>query len=159
MEGTVKVGDLELIVRPCQIEDIGFVYELMHHNMAGFFNRYTKEGWSRQKFKDGFIPARITIFEHGGMPVGFFDFEVNGDEAYHRNHHLSKDYWARGMGMELVKYVEDLSFNKGACRIKGKIFKANSKFLHILLSKLNYSICEDIPEEHSFIVKKTLEKE
>jgi GNAT superfamily N-acetyltransferase len=151
----IAVGDLEIVARPCQSEDIGFVYELMYHNMGDFFNKYAKEGWSRQKFKQGFTPERITLFEHEEMPVGFLDVELNERVAYWHNIQLSEDYRRRNIGLRLVDFLEEKAFREGVSRIKGKVFKEN-RFLNVLTRRMSYDIIQEIPEENSVLVEKHL---
>jgi len=74
-EKLVEVNGLDLKLRSCKIEDQGFIYELMRNYLGKYFNSIP-EGWSRQKFREGFFIERITIIEHNEMPIGFFDQEV-----------------------------------------------------------------------------------
>ena len=152
---TIVVNDLELHFRPCSLTDQGFVYELMRHHLEDFFNRNTMEGWSRAKFRQGFDPERIVIIEHDGMPVGFFDYEVTGYEAYWHNIQLSRDYQGRDIGIKIAHLIEKGAREDGARSIKGKVFRDYGKMVN-WVGRLGFKIVREIPEENSYVVRKEL---
>ena len=155
----LKVGTLEIELRPSQYYDIGFVYELMHHHFRELFDKFLPEKWSREKFKQGFNSDRITIVENLGMPIGFFDLELKGEEAYGRNLHISDDYEGRHIGIALVSYIERKCLDLGAKSIKGKVFSENKTSLRVLVDRRGWEVIQNIPEEHSFLLTKNLRGE
>jgi RimJ/RimL family protein N-acetyltransferase len=151
---TIVVNDLELRLRPCSLTDQGFVYELMRHHLEDFFDRNTVEGWSRTKFRQGFDPERIVIVEHDGMPVGFFDYEIIGEEVYWHNVQLSGDYQI-GIGGRIANLIESEAKNRGAREIFGKVFSDNERVIK-WVRRLGFEISREIPEENSYVVRKEL---
>lgn len=152
----VMMGGLELALRPADERDIGFCYELMSHNMKVWFDKNTQKRWSRAKFRSGFKPNRITIVEHEGMPVGFYDYEMVGDNLYWHNIQLSEDY-QKGVGTQLIILIEKTAMNFGARAIIGKVFAENSRAIE-WLQKLGYNLDERIEQENSYWVKKDLQE-
>jgi ribosomal protein S18 acetylase RimI-like enzyme len=150
----VTIGDLELTLRSCRQDDIGFVYELMRCYLEEPFNRFTSEKWSRKRFKEGFCPERITIVEHEGMPIGFYDLEM-GEAAYVHNLHLSGDYKGKGVGPKFIDYVLSEAFRDGASTIKAKVFLSNDKMIRFL-TQHGFIIEQSLPQENSVIVKRVL---
>lgn len=152
----LKVRDLEITLRPCIDSDIGFVYELMHYNLAGFFDSFTEEKWSRAKFRKGFSTDTIIIFEHEKMPIGFaYLDEKNEGEIYCGGFHLSKDYQNKKLGTFILEHIlKDLS-GSGVKYFSGKIFKENKRSLSFIM-KLGFFIEADIPEENSYFVRRSL---
>lgn len=148
----------DLVLRFCKEEDKSFVYELMRHYLETPFNQLTPEGWSRAKFKQGFNSSRITIIEHDDMSVGFFDIEFQDTEAYVHNLHLSGDYQREYNGIRILNFIEKSALERGMVSIKMKVFKDKNQHLNILTNKLGYHIFQDVPEEHSFFIKKYLER-
>jgi len=153
----ILINGLELMLRPAEERDIGFVYELMRHHLEDSFNQIP-EKWSRKKFKEGYKPDRITIIEHANRQIGFFDIEVLDNQLYFHNLHIFGDYQGRGIGTYLLRYIECGAKKHGASSIRGKVFKSNSKLLNHLLRRRGYIIVEELPEEKSFLVKKDLER-
>lgn len=148
-----KIGNLEVELRGAKNEDIGFVYELMHSSLGQYFEKFTPERWSREKFKQGYIPSRITIIEHEGMPIGFFDVEINGQEAYIHNLEVSDDY-RNGFGIQLMKYLDSDLRKKSLSSLKAKIFQTSR--MNLILKKLfGFYDAQEIPEESSTVVRKT----
>jgi GNAT superfamily N-acetyltransferase len=152
-----NLAGLEIGLRPCKPEDIGFVYELMYHGLGHFFDRFTSEKWSREKFRRGFDPARITIIEHDGMPIGFFDVDYSEREAKFRNLHLSDDYHGRSIGSWILRFIEKQAAERKIRRITGKVFSSRSEAIRFL-NRGGYKIVKYLPEEGSYLIKKDLNK-
>ena len=152
--GRILVSGLELTLRPADERDIGFCYELMNHNMRDLFDRNTQERWSRIKFKSGYKSNRIKILEHDGMPIGFYDYELIGDELYWRNIQLSEDY-RNGVGTNILQLIEQSAMDCGAKAIIGKVFRENSRIIK-WLQKHGYGLDKQIEEENSYWVRKDL---
>jgi ribosomal protein S18 acetylase RimI-like enzyme len=152
---TIVVNDLELHLKPCSLADQGFIYELMRHHLEDSFNRNTEEGWSRTKFRQGFDPERIVVVEHDGMPVGFFDYELTGNEAYWRNIQLSGDYQGRNIGVKIAHLIEEGAREDGARSIKGKVFRDNRGIVN-WVERLGFKIVREVPGENSYVVRKEL---
>ncbi len=152
----ITVNNLELVLRPSDGKDIGFVYELMRHHLENLFNQIP-EKWSRYKFRHGYKTERITIIEHEDMPIGFFDLEISNDQAYAHNLHISSDYRGRFIGPYILRYMESEAKKLGVSSIKGKVFRSNQKFINFLLKNLEYKIESELDEEKSVLIKKNLE--
>ncbi len=150
----ILVSGLELALRPADERDIGFCYELMSHNMKLLFDKNTQERWSRDKFRSGFKPNRITIVEHERMPVGFYDYELVGDELYWHNIQLSEDY-RNGVGTKIIELLGQTAKNYGANAMIGKVFAENLEVIK-WLQKFGYNLDERIEEENSYWVRKDL---
>jgi len=147
-----RIGNLEVQLREATLEDRGFVYELMHSSLAKCFDKFTQEKWSRRKFRQGYKPNRITIVEHEGMPIGFYDIEIVGSDVYVHNFHLSKDY-RNGFGIQLMQYLDDKLRGMGLSYSKAKIFN-NSKMILVLKRLFKYIEEQHVPEENSTIMIK-----
>ncbi len=143
---------LELTLRQADERDTSFCYELMCHNMKNLFDKNTEDGWSREKFKSGFVSSRITIIEHEGMSVGFYDYELIGDELYCHNIQISQDYQI-GIGTKIIRLFEKIAVESKARAIYGKVFSENSRVIS-WLQRLSYSICKNIENENSFLMRK-----
>ncbi|MHA1872828.1 MAG: GNAT family N-acetyltransferase [Candidatus Heimdallarchaeaceae archaeon] len=150
MEQTLEVQGLEVKLRICTQEQIGFVYELMQQNLRRYFDQ-TPEGWSRQKFKKGFHPERITILEHNEMPVGFYDFELTGNFLYIHNVHLSHDYQNRGIGTRVISYLKETAQANSISHLRTKVFKENSRAFH-WLQRCGFEITSELLEENSYLM-------
>ncbi len=151
----ISLNEIGIELRQARKEDIGFIYELMHSELAQLFNENTSEGWSRNKFKKTYNPERYFIFEHDNMPIGFINLEVEEKEIYCGGLCISRDYQGRGLGTTLLsKFLEKYKL-EGYELFKGKIFKDNSKSLS-MVKKINFSIEKDIPEENSYHVRRIL---
>lgn len=153
--GKIVVGRLKLALRPADERDASFCYELMSHNMRELFNKNTDERWSRAKFKSGFKLERVTLIEHDGMSIGFYDCEIVGDKLYWHNIQLSEDY-QRGIGTRIGELIEQTALDKRARVVYGKVFSDNSRIIN-WLQNLGYRIDERIEQENSYWVKKDLE--
>jgi RimJ/RimL family protein N-acetyltransferase len=151
----VVASGLELVLRPADDRDIGFCYELMSHNMRSLFDKNTQEKWSRTKFKHGYEPHRIRVIEHDEMPVGFYDYELVGDQLYWHNVQLSEDY-RKGIGTRILELIERSARDCNAKAIIGKVFTENSRIIK-WLQKNGYVLDKQIEEENSYWVKKDLE--
>ena len=147
-----------LTKRPCLPEDRGFVYGLMKDNMADYFRRNTREGWSYEKFNRGFESSRITIFEIDGVPIGFYDIEEICDGApymYVRNVQVDKK--KRGHGLRLIQLLDEEARKRGLNIIRGKVFRENERAL-LLLQHLGCSVAdEELEGENSVYVEKRLD--
>ncbi|MBS3144706.1 GNAT family N-acetyltransferase [Candidatus Woesearchaeota archaeon] len=153
----ILVSGLELALRPADERDIGFCYELMSHNMRDLFDRNTQEKWSRAKFRSGFRPDRITIVEHEGMSVGFYDYEiVEAKWIYVHNLHLSKDYQT-GVGTKIIRLIEQAARDRSVKAVIAKVFAENSRIIKWLQRK-GYNLGEKIEPENSYWVKKDLQE-
>jgi len=152
--GKIVVGGLELALRPADERDMGFCYELMGHNMRVLFDRNTQEGWSRVKFRSGFNPNRITIVEHEGMSIGFYDYEIIEDELYWHNVQLSEDFQI-GVGTRIFRLVEQAARRFGAEAIIGKVFFENSRAIQ-WIQRFGFQIDEIIENENSYWMRKYL---
>jgi len=150
----VLLGGLELALRLADERDMGFCYELMSHNMRDLFDRNIQGKWSRAKFKSGFKPDRITIIEHENMPVGFFDYELVGDDIYCHNIQLSEDY-QNGVGTQIIGLIEQVARDRGAKAIIGKVFSENSKMTN-WLQRYGYKLDKKIEQENSYWVRRDL---
>ena len=53
-----------------------FVYNLTKKNMYNYFNKFLPEGWSDEKFWEGFNIERILILEEESKQIGFFGFRI-----------------------------------------------------------------------------------
>ena len=93
--------------------------------------------------------------EHDGMPVGFFDYEVTGDEAYCCNIQLSGDYQGRNIGIRIFHLIEKGAREDGARSLKGKVFRDNRGMVNWVV-RLGFKIVREIPEENSYVVRKEL---
>ena len=153
MVSELTIGGLEVSLRKATPNDQGFVYELMHSSLARCFDAFTQEKWSRKKFKQGYKPDRITIVEHEGMPIGFYDIEIVGREAYVHNLHVSKDY-RNGFGIQLMRYLDTELKNKRFGSSKAKVFN-ECKMIPILKRLFGYKELRQVPEENSVIMIKT----
>lgn len=140
----------DISLRPCKLEDALFTYNLMKSQMAHYFESIP-EGWSEEKYWQGFNPVRITILEHKGQAVGFFDYEVLNDELYLHNIQLTPEYQGKGIGREVVSYVKKIARNKNLTRITGKVFKTNIKSCN-LLHRSGFAVQKDLVEENSYLV-------
>ena len=156
-EREISVNGLELDLRPADERDIDFCYELMHYNMRDLFDRNTQEKWSRVKFRTGFKPDRITIVEHEGMSVGFYDYGVVGEELYLHNVQLSEDYQT-GIGTKIISLIEQTARDTGSRAIIGKVFSENSRIIE-WLQRFGYEIDGKIEQENSYWVRKNLDVE
>ena len=153
----ILISGLELVLRSADERDIGFCYELMNHNMKDLFDRNTQEKWSRTKFKSGFKTDRITIVEHEEMSVGFYDYEVVGEELYCHNVQLSEDY-QNGIGTKIIGLIEQTARDNRVRAIIGKVFSENLRIIK-WLQKLGYEINGKIEQENSYWVRKNLDVE
>lgn len=144
----------ELIFRKAEINDLGFIYELMKSHLGKYFENYTKTGWSRHLFKDKLDINRLTIIEHEGMPIGFFDYELK-DHVYFHNLHISEDYQNKGIGTYALESVEEAARKNNLKELRGKVFKENTNSLN-WLKKTGWIICNPIEEEDSYWVVKKL---
>jgi N-acetylglutamate synthase-like GNAT family acetyltransferase len=149
------IDGLKIVIRQADNRDIGFIYELMRNHLEKFFSDI-KEGWSRKKFKEGYLPERIFIIEHDNIPIGFFDFEYRGKEVYVHNLHISDDYQGRGIGSYALGYIEGEGIRNNASHIIAKAFKSN-KALGLMLTGMKFSIAKELPEENSLLLSKSLE--
>ena len=147
----VAVKGLELALRPANMQDIGFCYELMRNSLESDFNLYTSEGWSREKFKQGYRPERITILEHEGMPVGFYDLEVTPEYAYIHNVHISGDYQEK-IGLFAITNPIREAKKQGVPYIKAKTFMDKEKLVRVLERRFGWVIKAQIPEENSYLL-------
>lgn len=156
------VGRLIISLRDCRQDDLEFTYDLTRRNMAGYFDRYTAEGWSRDKFMVGFDPSRIKIAEHEGRSVGFYDVEFTdrfGDMcAYVHNVELESDYRGRWIGQFLLRRIGNEAMRKGAKKLHAKVFIANERtYRWLLLNGWERVSDKDLESrEHSFVVEKLL---
>lgn len=153
----VLLGGLEVTLRLADERDMGFCYELMSHNMKDLFDRNAQERWSRAKFKSGFKPNRITIIEHENMPVGFFDYELCGDNLYWHNVQLSEDYCQKGLGIQITRLVEQAARDCGISVIVGKVFSENLRIIS-WLQRCGYYTDKKIEQENSYWVRKNCRK-
>lgn len=151
----IVMGKLEMVLHLADERDIGFCYELMCHNMRGLFDRNTQEKWSRDKFKSGFKPNRVTMVEHKNMPIGFFDYELVEDELYCHNIQLSEDY-QNGIGTQIIRLIEQVARDCGASAVIGKVFYENSKMIN-WLQRQGYNLNKKIEQENSYWLRKNLE--
>lgn len=150
----IVIGDLELVLRPADARDLSFCYELMSHNMKDLFNRNTQEKWSRVKFKSGFKPERITIVGHDGMSIGYYDYEILGDQLYWHNIQISDDFQI-GVGSRVVGLLEKAAEMAGAKVITGKVFCDNLRIVR-WIQGLGFQVDGIIEEENSYWMKKYL---
>ena len=150
-EELIEIDGLELRLRPCRIEDQGFVYEIMRYYLEGYFDEHTSEGWSRKKFKQGFDPLRISIIEHGKMPIGFLDYEQKENEVHWHSLILSGDYHSRGIGTALFEIIGEEANNENL-PIRGKVFKDNTRSFN-WLRKLGFEVYSNLDEENSYVVE------
>ncbi len=152
----LQLNDIEIELRHSLKTDIGFVYELMYHNLGYLFKENTKEKWSREKFKKNFEPKTITILEHEDMPIGFMHLESKSrEEAYCGGLHLSEDYQGKGIGTAMLYHVFSKLSEDKYKSLTGKVFKNNMASLS-LLRKTNFKIENEIPEENSYFVRRSL---
>jgi len=145
---------LELTLRPADERDMSFCYELMCHNMKSLFDKNTKDGWSREKFRLGFDSSRITVVEDEKMSIGFYDLEIVEDELYCHNLQLSIDFQI-GVGIKIIELLEKIAIESGAKSIVGKVFSENSRAMK-LLQILGYNLDKNIEEENSYWIRKDL---
>ncbi len=154
-EQEATIGELHFSLRGADKRDEPFVYELMHSSLGDFFDRNTEEGWSRVKFRQGFHPHRVTIIEHEGMPVGFFDFEKVEETAIFHTQCVSEDYRGRGLVFLIDRLVMQEAKSLGAKRVRGKIFK-DSSFSLALCQRFGYNFFADLPRENSYLMEKII---
>src|SRR3989344_1908491 len=147
------IGKLHLSLRGADKRYEPFVYELMHSSLGDFFDRNTEEGLSRVKFRQGFHPRRVTIIEHEGMPVGFFDFEKARETAIFHTQCISEDYRGRGLVFLINRLVIQEAKSLGAKRIRGKIFK-DSPISLAICRRFGYNLSADLPKENSYLVER-----
>jgi len=151
----LDMENIHLNLRRADYRDIGFTYELMHCCLGSYFRRNTQEGWSRQKFREGYCPERIIIIEHEGMPIGFIDVEYRENEAFFHNFELAEDYRKGFLGIKLAKHFLERARLNGAERASAKVF-TNNRCL-ILFRRLGFEITNMIEEENTFVISKVLE--
>ncbi|USN45058.1 MAG: hypothetical protein H6502_03270 [Candidatus Woesearchaeota archaeon] len=139
----------DIDLRPCEPAHIGFIYELMQQNLRAYFDA-TPERWSRQKFKEGFVPDRITLLEHLAMPIGYYDVEpLNG--LYVHNIQLSHDYKGFDVGPAVVTHLKSVAQNTGQSSVWGKVFYHNKAALRFFKSQ-GFAVVKDLPEQKSVIL-------
>ncbi len=148
-----------LTKRLCVNEDREFVYELLKENLGEYFDRNTVEGWSDEKFNQGFDFSRIKILEIDNRPIGFYDVEqINGEEPYLYVHNVQIIKNERGHAFMLNKLIDDEARDKDLKFIKAKVFKDNFRALKLFelfdYSILNNQNLESL--ENSVYIKKEL---
>jgi RimJ/RimL family protein N-acetyltransferase len=145
----LQIGS-DLSLRPCTLEDAIFTYELMKSQMEHYFDSIP-EGWSEEKYWQGFKPAHITILEHGNNAVGFFDYEICNNELYFHNLQLIPVYQGKGIGRDVVSYVKKIAHDKNLHRVIGKVFKTNTKSYN-LLQRSGFTVQKDLIEDNSYLL-------
>ena len=152
MEQQINISaNLEIKLRTAMNLDKGFVYELMRNHLQSYFDKYTRERWSRIKFKEKFNPKQIKIIEHDGMSIGFFEYYQKENYIYFTHLHISQDYQGRYIGNEIFKLVKEEATSKDLS-IKCKVFKENKRSLKLL--EINgFKETGKIPEEDSLIME------
>jgi len=146
-----------LSFRKCQEKDKVFVYSLTKKNMFDYFNKFLPEGWSDEKFWNGFDIERIIILESGENFAGFLDLESKADFLYVHNLQIDSQY--AGNSFFLKKLVEEEAIKRKLNKIKGKVFIENKRALKYF-QYCGYSIKEDkkLETESSIWVEKVLDK-
>jgi len=109
--------------RKASDSDKGVIYSIMEKNMSDYFNRFTPDGWSREKFDAGFKPERITVCEMERRVIGFYDVEAKKDFLYLRNLQLTRG--SPHLGSVFLGRIEDEARKKGLSNIRAKMFVKN----------------------------------
>lgn len=138
--------------RPAAESDRKVVYSLMERNMADYFQRFTPEGWSREKFDTGFKPERITICEEDGKVVGFYDADFGKEALYVRNVQVERGF--RPISSVFVQRIEEEARKRGLKSVKGKVFKSNPAVR--LFKRFGYEVTGEIESEHTYWMRKVL---
>ena len=155
MNTELTIGRLNITLRECDRKDESFVYELMYSSLGELFNRNTKEGWSRKKFRIGFSTSRIMIAEHEEMSIGFIDLERKGDELLFHTACLSKDYQNKSIGSKLERFFSETANTQGVKLTRVKVFRDNERSVRFCLRQ-GYLISQEIGEENSYLLEKSL---
>jgi|SRR3990172_8748018 len=139
--------------RPAVQSDGEFLYAMMEKNMADYFQRFTTEGWSRERFDEGFKPERITVCEDGKNIVAFYDIDSMGaDTVYLRN--IQVERGTKPVGSLLLERIEQAAREAGKKSIRAKVFKSNPAFR--LAQRHGFEILADIDEECSYWIEKVI---
>lgn len=150
------INSLEVKTRRAIQADMDFVYQLMSHYLKEYFNKYTQEGWSHSKFISGFDPERITVVESNGIRFGFADYELFPNKIRFRTIVISEGYQNKGIGTHLEEKMCTVAKQFGIPLIEGKVFKENPSLNWF--KKRGFTIHSEIPEEHSYLVRKIIEQ-
>ncbi|MCX6709211.1 MAG: hypothetical protein NTW67_06220 [Candidatus Woesearchaeota archaeon] len=109
--------------RKASDSDKEVIYSIMEKNMSDYFNRFTPDGWSREKFDAGFMPERITVCEMERRIIGFYDVEARKDFLYLHNLQLTRG--SPHLGSVFLERIEDEACKKGLSSIRAKMFVRN----------------------------------
>ncbi len=138
--------------RPASYSDKGAIYSIMEKNMSDYFNSFTLEGWSREKFDKGFKPERITVCEMGGRVIGFYDVEAQKDFLYLRNLQLIRG--SPNLSLVFLERIECEAQNSGLRKIRAKMFVSNPALR--LAVRRGFVVIDDILSESSCWVEKAI---
>ncbi len=112
-----------LTLRPCLDSDYGAVYDLSAENMSAAVAKHWG-GWDADLFRKDFRPGQITIIEHKGNFIGFFDFSRQTSAVgYLHNIQLKKDFQGQGLGRYLLDKIESQARQEGCREIRLRVFK------------------------------------
>ncbi len=135
--------------------DREILYSIMSKNMSDYFQRFTSEGWSREKFDTGFRPERITICEKDGKVVAFYDVDLirqNASALYVRNVQVVPG--SKPISGVLLQRIEEEARMRGLKLMRGKVFGSNPAIR--IFSRLGFQVVEEIESEHSYWMEKTV---
>lgn len=139
--------------RPAVQSDGEFLYAMMEKNMADYFQRFTADGWSRERFDSGFKPERITVCEEDKKIVAFYDIDSMGaDTVYLRNMQVKRG--TKPVLSLLLERIEQAAREAGKKSIRAKVFKTNPAFR--LARRHGFEILADIDEESSYWIEKSI---
>ena len=139
-------------IEPCNKERDGqFIRESTRENFYDYLNKTI--GWNENRHQEEpRFPERYLMLFHENNPIGFLSLREQPNCLYLETLQIIRAYRGRGLGMALIKFVENIATRKIKHKIQLRVFQDNPA--QSLYHRLGFNVVED--EGWCFLMEKVL---